>query len=302
MHHAYDRTIELRQLRSFVALAEERHFTRAAARLHIAQPALSQQLRRLEREAGLALVDRSPHHVALTDAGERLLRRARTILAEVDAAQAELAQLGGVVAGRLTIGVTQTPGPLDVAALLAAFHERHPGVALDVREGLSVELAAQLRADAVDVAFVTTLPDAAAGGIHTTPLAEEDLVLVVGDGHRLARRRAVRIEDLDGERLVAFRRGATIRAAIEAWAAERAVRPIVAFEATDPARTRALVAAGLAVGVLPAGDARAPGPPVRALPFRGRRLRHRLHVAVREGRALPPAATALRDLALERAG
>src|SRR6516162_7663429 len=100
--------MELRQLRYLVALAEERHFTRAAAREHIAQPALSQQIRRLEEEVGLALVDRTTRRVALTDAGDLLLVRARRILAEVAAADAELQSLRGVQTGHVTVGVLHT--------------------------------------------------------------------------------------------------------------------------------------------------------------------------------------------------
>ena len=119
--------MELRQLRYLVALDDERHFTRAAARLHIAQPALSQQIRRLEDEVGVALVDRTTRHVALTPAGELLVgQRARRALAEVDAAAAELSELAGVRTGRVVIGAMRSTGRFDLSALFAAFHARHP--------------------------------------------------------------------------------------------------------------------------------------------------------------------------------
>src|SRR5688572_23970928 len=126
--------MELRQLRYLVTLADERHFTRAAALLHIAQPALSQQIRRLEDELGIALVDRTTRHVALTAAGERLVARARRVLAEVEAATAELSELSGIRTGRVVIGAMRSTGPFDLSALLAAFHARHPGVELLVHE------------------------------------------------------------------------------------------------------------------------------------------------------------------------
>src|ERR1700760_2302722 len=100
--------MELGQLRYLVTLAEERHFTRAAAREHIAQPALSQQIRRLEAEVGLALVERTTRRGARTAAGEQLVVRARRILAEVEAARAELEQLSGMHSGRVTVGVMHT--------------------------------------------------------------------------------------------------------------------------------------------------------------------------------------------------
>src|SRR5215471_12580366 len=99
--------MDLRQLRYLVALADERHFTRAAAREQVAQPALSQQIRRLEAEVGIPLVHRTTRRVELTEAGENLVVRARRALAEVDAARAELADLAGVRSGHLLIGAMQ---------------------------------------------------------------------------------------------------------------------------------------------------------------------------------------------------
>src|SRR5881392_2941587 len=147
--------MELRQLRYLVAVADERHFTRAAAREHIAQPALSQQIRRLEEQVGLALVERTTRSVALTDAGELLVARARRILNELDAAQAELQALTGVQIGRVTVGVLHTMGPVDVSLVLALFRDLHPGVELTVREQSSEELAEMLRVDELDLAFLT---------------------------------------------------------------------------------------------------------------------------------------------------
>ena len=147
--------MDLRQLRYLVALAEERHFTRAAAREHIAQPALSQQIRRLEEEVGLALVERTTRQVTITAAGELLVGRARRILSEVDAAQTELQGLRGIEAGHVTVGAMHTMGPIDVSLALAIFHGRHPGVELTVREMSSEELAEMLRVDELDLAFLS---------------------------------------------------------------------------------------------------------------------------------------------------
>src|SRR5919109_1123674 len=120
--------MEIRQLRYLVALDDERHFTRAAQREHIAQPALSQQIRRLEEEVGLPLVERTTRRVSLTEAGEALVARARRVLGEIEGAQAELAALSGVQTGRVTVGVIHTMGPVDVSLALAIFHRRHPDV------------------------------------------------------------------------------------------------------------------------------------------------------------------------------
>src|SRR5215203_5416066 len=126
--------MNLRQLRYLVAIADERHFTRAAAREHVAQPALSQQIRALEAELGTALVERTTRRVAMTQAGEVLVARARRALAELDAAHAELQALAGVQAGRLSVGALHTMGPVDLSLLLARFHERYRAIELIVRE------------------------------------------------------------------------------------------------------------------------------------------------------------------------
>src|SRR3979411_1522164 len=126
--------MELRQLRYLVALADEQHFTRAAAREPAAQPALSQQVRRLEAEIGLPLVERTTRRVSLTEAGATLVERARRVLAEIEAAQGDLRDLAGIRTGRVTIGATGPLGPVALSQLLATYYSRHPGVELTVRE------------------------------------------------------------------------------------------------------------------------------------------------------------------------
>src|SRR5215211_1236693 len=181
--------MELRQLRSLVTLADERHFTRAAARLHIAQPALSQQIRRLEDELGIALVDRTTRHVALTPAGDQLVARARRALAEIDAATEELSELAGIRSGRVVIGAMRSTGPFDLSALLAAFHARHPGVELVVREEPSEVMLQRLHADALDVAFLSVNRLDAGPDIQLHPLLDEPLVALLAPDHPLAGRR-----------------------------------------------------------------------------------------------------------------
>src|SRR5437660_8731315 len=178
--------MELSQLRYLVTLAEERHFTRAAAREHIAQPALSQQIRRLEDEVGLALVDRTTRRVTITEAGELLVARARRILAELDGAHAELQALRGVQTGHVTVGALHTMGPVDVSLALAIFHERHPGVELTVREQSSEELAEMLRDDVLDLAFLSVTERMESHGLGLQQLVSEELVVVLPATHRLA--------------------------------------------------------------------------------------------------------------------
>jgi LysR family transcriptional regulator, transcription activator of glutamate synthase operon len=282
--------MELRQLRYLVALADAGQFTRAARALRIAQPALSQQIGRLERELGFAVVDRTPRGATLTDAGVRVVARARVVLAEVAALEDEAGTLAGLRGGRVVLGVTPTTGALDVAGILAAFHRAHPAVEIAVREDLSVALADRLRAGDLDVAFMTASGPVDVRGLDTTPVSREPLVAVVPPGHALAGRRRLALRDLAGEPFVGFRPGATIRATLEsALGGGPALR--LAFETGDVMRLRELVAAGLAVGVLPRSDAERSGPPVVAVPI-APTLAHEVVLASRAGRTASPSVAA----------
>src|SRR3984893_6117893 len=203
--------MELRQLRYLVALAEERHFTRAAAREHIAQPALSQQIRRLEEEVGLALVERTTRRVAVTDAGEVLVGRARRILAELEAAHTELQALRGITIGHVSVGAMHTMGPVDLSLVLSIFHSRHPAVELTVREESSEDLAEMLRVDELDLAFLSVTERIESHGLGLDQLVREELVVIVAPEHPLGKRRRVRMAELEGERFISFREGARLR-------------------------------------------------------------------------------------------
>src|SRR6202020_1746674 len=181
--------MDLRQLRYLVALAEEGSFTRAAASEHIAQPAVSQQIRRLEDELGLALVERTTRRVRLTDAGELLVVRARRIMAELDSAEIELQALRGMQGGHVTIGAMHTMGPVDLTLALALFSERHPQVQFTVREQSSEEMAEMLRVDELDLAFLSVTERVESHGLGLYQLVSEELVVLLPREHRLAKRR-----------------------------------------------------------------------------------------------------------------
>jgi LysR family transcriptional activator of glutamate synthase operon len=289
--------MELRQLRYLVALAEERSFTRAAAKVLVAQPALSQQIAKLEAEVGLPLVDRTTRRVAMTEAGNLLVEHARRVLKQVEVAREDLADLAGIRGGRLTIGTSQTVGALDLSALLAEFYRRHPAVDLSVREDLSVNLARALQADELDLAFIT-LPEARVEGLELEVLSREELVAVVPKDHPLAPRRKLRVADLAGEAVVTFREGATIRRRLMEAAARAGFEPRIAFATNEVARMRALVAAGLAIALLPRSDAEQPGPAVATVPFDEPEFRHTVYMATRAGRHHSPAARAFMELTL----
>src|SRR5215469_18656293 len=203
--------MELRQLRYLVALADEQHFTRAAAREHIAQPALSQQIRRLEQEVGLPLVERTTRRVTITEAGRTLVARARRILSEVDAANAEMQALVGVRSGHVMVGTMHTMGPVDVSLALALFHQRHPGVELTVREQSSEELAEMLRDDVLDLAFLSVTERIESHGLGLHQLVSEELVVVLPEDHPLAGRAKIRMAALEHEHFISYREGARLR-------------------------------------------------------------------------------------------
>jgi LysR family transcriptional activator of glutamate synthase operon len=290
--------MELRQLRYLVALADERHFTRAAAREHIAQPALSQQIRRLEDELGLTLVERTTRRVAMTQAGELLVGRARRMLAELDAAHAELASLAGVQTGRLSVGALHTMGPVDLSLLLASFHRSHPGIELTVREQSSEELAEMLHVDEIDLAFLSVTERIQSRGLTLQRLVREEIVAVLPTSHPLAEQPAVRLAELAGEAFISFRKGSRLRELLDWAAAEAGFELRIALESNESRRIRSLVSSALGVAILPRSDATGPGAPVAVTALVEPALTRDVTLAARTQRHLSPAAIAFRELTL----
>src|SRR4051794_4712707 len=184
--------MELRHLATFVAVAEERSFTRAAARMHVVQSAVSAGVRNLERELGAPLFDRTTHRVELTDAGAALLPEARATLAAAHAAREAVDAARGGLRGTVTLGIMQGD-TIDIAALLAAFHADHPDVELHARQGHSADMAVQVRDGGLDFAFLA-LPRPRAGGLQLTPVSREPMLLAVPrrpPARRPGRRRAL---------------------------------------------------------------------------------------------------------------
>jgi DNA-binding transcriptional LysR family regulator len=291
--------MELSQLRYLVALAEERNFTRAAAREHIAQPALSQQIRRLEDELGLAVVERTTRRVEMTEAGELLVARARRVLAELDAAHTEMQALRGVEVGHVTVGSLHTMGLVDLSLVLAIFHERHPGVELTVREQSSEELAEMLRSDELDLAFLSVTERIESHGLTCHQLVSEELMVIVPRNHFLARRKRVRMRELADERFISFRPGARLRELLMSAGRQAGFEPHVKLESNESQRIRRLVARGMGVAILPRSDATAAGAPVAVLELVEPVLARDITLAWRADRRHSPAAAEFIDLARE---
>ena len=291
--------MELRQLRYLVALADERHFTRAAAREHIAQPALSQQIRRLEQEVGLALVERTTRRVTVTEAGQTLVARARRILSEVDSATAEMQALAGVRTGHVMVGTMHTMGPVDVTVALAVFHQRHPGVELTVREQSSEELAEMLRDDGLDLAFLSVTERMESHGLGLHQLVSEELVVVLPRDHRLAARGTLRMAELAGEHFISYREGARLRELLTIAARHAGFEPQIKLESNESERIKRLVARDMGVAILPRSDAERPGTDLAMAALTEPALRRDITLACREGRRLAPAAAEFLALSKE---
>lgn len=293
--------MELRQLRYLVALADEQSFTRAAAREHIAQPALSQQIQKLEQELGLALVERTTRRVSITDAGNLLVARARRILTELESARQELDRVRGVQTGHVTVGAMNTMGPVDITLVLARYHERHPAVELTVREGNSDALAEMLRIDALDVAFLSVTERVESHGLALQQILMEELVVVLPHDHPLAGREEIRMIDLAGEEFISYREGSRLRELLMGAADEAGFTPRIFLESNESRRIRRLVGRGLGVAILPRSHAIGVGTndPTAVARLVDPPLSRDITIAWRSGRRLPPAVGEFLNLARE---
>jgi DNA-binding transcriptional LysR family regulator len=244
--------MELRHLRYFVAVAEERHFGRAAERLHMAQPPLSQQIRQLERELGLELLTRTTRRVDLTAAGAAYLARAREILRAVDDAGAEAARIAAGRVGRLRVGCVGSATYSLLPALARALRAELPDVEFSFQgEMLSPDQATALYDDHLDLGLMRPMPETA--GLTITHVRRERLLVAVPREHRLAGRRRLRVTDLDGEGLVVHAGGG--RSAMHTMVEElfeSAGRGVeVVHEVAETSTLVTFVAAGLGLAVVP---------------------------------------------------
>ncbi|HVF51118.1 MAG TPA: LysR family transcriptional regulator [Pyrinomonadaceae bacterium] len=247
--------MEIRQLRAFAAIAETHTFTAAGARVHVTQAAISMQIRQLEKEVGSPLFIRTPRRVVLTDAGERLLLRARVILREHDAALSELAELAGAEHGRLRVGsASAMVSSLRLPRILKELSEQHPQGEISVVSGTSETLVKQILSGELDVAFIS-LP-VEVRGIETELLSRDELIAIASPRHPLAQQRVVSAFTLAGEKLILGERGGNTRRMIDEFFAEAGLKPNVAMELSRQAAIRRMVEAGMGVGIVPRQSAR----------------------------------------------
>jgi DNA-binding transcriptional LysR family regulator len=283
--------MELRQLRYFVAVADEGHFTRAAQRLLIAQPAVSQQIRRLEAELGEPLFDRDRRHVRLTAAGRALLPHARATIAAADRAKAAVRSLSGLLTGRLTVGAFEGAPEGLLATALGRFRRAHPAVEVRATEGYAAELITAVQRGELDAA-ITGLPDTAKPppGVTVTELAIDPLVVAVSPDHPLAREPGIPITRLRDEPMVTLVGDSSQRAHIERACRKAGFEPRITAETMRLSLLWELVSQGVGIAVVPRSS---PGSGTKVTLVQLTRPRLRVRVVLASGETAPsPAARA----------
>lgn len=244
--------MELRQLEHFVAVAEERSFTRASRQVHLGQSALSVSVRSLERDLGTRLFDRTTHAVELTDAGRALLPEARRTLEAASAARTAVVKAEDGMRGTLRLGLMQSLSIVDVAGLLARYHRERPEVEIRPRpaRGGSRSLADDVRSGHLDAAFVSF------GGLHgpglsSSVLASEPLLLVGPADHPIFLQESVALELIEHEPFIDFPEGWGIRTVADQLFASVGLERAITVEVPDVSTVLALVRAGLGITLMP---------------------------------------------------
>ncbi len=264
--------MELRQLEYFVAVVEDHSFTRAAQRERVAQPAVSAQIQRLERQVGQPLLDRSNRQVRMTQAGAALLPYAKAALAAIRDAQLAVDEVTNLVRGAVAIG-TVTVHPVDVARLMAEFNAAYPAVEITLATDNSDVLVDKLGDGRLDVAIVSIGVDEDPPGLDYQVITDETIEAAVVLRHPLARRKTLPLVELCEHPLISLPVGTGLRSRLDAACAAAGLHPRIAFEATSPVELAELARHGLGVAILPQSMARdrADLHPMRLVPeLRGR--------------------------------
>jgi LysR family transcriptional regulator, transcription activator of glutamate synthase operon len=284
--------MELRRLTYFLAVAERLNFSRAAEALHIAQPAISQQIRALEEALGVRLFDRIGKRVTLTDAGQALLPHARRILAAVEAAQNEVRELTTLAHGTVSLGAPTTVSTHLLPDQLTRFKHAYAGLEVTLREAGTETLLRLVVEGKLDLAIVVT--DILPPELEVADYLDEHYVLAVSANHALAKRRSVRLADLAGESFILFPEGYKLREVTLSACRRAGFEPKVALDGGAMQSALEFVAAGLGVAITPElawGNTKH----IRKLRIIDQDLRRALGVVWHKDHYLSPAARALRE-------
>lgn len=241
--------MELQQLRGFFEVARQGSFTRAADKLFLTQPAVSQQIKALEEELGQSLLERGRKGVRLTQAGEALFRRVRSVLGELAAARAELEEMGTHVRGRVLLATSDTNCTYVLPPVLGRFRERFPEVEVDIRNKMSSEIGQLVLADEIDFGLAT-LP-IRDRGLSTEPVFERSDVWICPAGHPLSRRKAVRPATAGRYPLLALERGSQSRSLLDAVLRGAGTTPAIVMELGSIEIIKRFVEIGFGVALVP---------------------------------------------------
>ncbi|WP_329302344.1 LysR substrate-binding domain-containing protein [Streptomyces sp. NBC_00659] len=241
--------MELRQLKYFLAVAEESNFTRAAERVHVSQPGISAQIRQLENSLGTTLIDRSGRSAGLTAVGEVAFHHARAVLAAVEALRHAVDEMNGLVRGRLVVGMVTACTVTPLFEALASFHLAHPGVEISLVEDDSAKLVDYVREGTVDLALIGAA-GRAPEDLDGQQVISEAIVAAVPPGHPLASEDGVTLAELSAYPVICLPKGTGIRAVLDQASAARGLTPTVALQASAPGAVVHLAERGLGVAVL----------------------------------------------------
>jgi DNA-binding transcriptional LysR family regulator len=289
--------LSARHLRAFVALAEEKHFTRAAQRCHLTQPAFSALIRAIEEGTGMRLFDRTTRHVELTAEGRVLDASARRLLADFDLVMEDLRDHAARRRGRVALAALPSLAAGWLPAILAEFHRSYPGVALTLRDALLDPCLDMVRDGEVDFAVASRRADMSE--LDSEFLHADRFHLVCRDDHPLAAQPAATLAQIVKWPLIQLARNSSVRQHLDAALGRRRLRPLVEVE--HLATVTGLVAAGLGVSIVPAMTLfhfRRPGLAIR--PLAGKAPTRSLYLVRRSGRSLPLAAQTLYDTLLRQ--
>lgn len=292
--------MELRQLQYALQIAAEKNFSRAAEKLHIAQPSLSQQLSKLEKELGVLLFQRNTNSVELTHAGAAFMAKARTILDMVNQLTKEMEDISDMKKGKLIVGSLPITGSHILPRVLPLFHNRYPGIEIHLIEDTTQVLENLTAAGQTDISLLT-LP-VLEPNLACDNLLEEEIVLAVPQQHPLADRTAahgpaVSIDELRDEPFIVLKKGQGFRQIALELCAEHGFEPRIVFESSNIETVQALVAAGMGIAFVPHMIAMGHGNTFRPVYLHLKeRPARMLVVAYRKGRYMSNAASAFMDV------
>ena len=236
-------------MRYFVAVADEGSFSRAAAKVRVAQPSLSQQIRKLEAEVGQPLFDRLPRSVVITEAGRCLLEYARQILASIGDARRCVDELKGKIAGDVAVGAIPTIAPYVLPELVVTFQKHYPDVTLHIVEDVTAGIARRIEAGELDVALASTCQKSPT--LRIERLGNEPLLALVPEEHPLVKQTVVTFDDLKSQRFLLLHEMHCLSQQVNHLLESRRLHPEIALAGSQLSTIANMVAAGIGVSIVP---------------------------------------------------